>query len=88
MEKLKLVQKSKTIKIPAKLSKNRTLDKEDDLIDLFPLPRYFQIHFQNVHENNHELQNELAQLKQYVAKVDDKLDRLMALLSCPPEPVL
>ncbi len=84
MEKLKLVQKAKTIKLP----KNRTLSKEDDLIDLFPLPRYFQIHFQNVHENNHELQNELAQLKQYVARVDDKLERLLALLSCPPEAAL
>lgn len=84
METLKLVQKSKN----AKLSKKRSINTEDDLIDLFPLPRYFQVHFQHVHQNTHDLQGELAQLKDYVAKVDEKLEHLMALLSRPPEHVL
>lgn len=88
METLKLVQKTKNIKITAKLPKNRSVSKDDDLIDLFPLPRYFQVHFQYIHENTHDLQGELTQLKDYVAKVDEKLERLMALLSRPPEPVL
>jgi len=88
MEKLKLVQKSKSVKIPAKTSKKRNIKKDDDLIDLFPLPRYFQVHFQHVHENTHDLQGELVQLKDYVAKVDEKLERLMALLKRPPEHVL
>jgi hypothetical protein len=88
METLKLVQKSKSIKIPVKPSKNRSVKKDDDLIDLFPLPRYFQVHFQHIHENTYDLQGELAQLKDYVTKVDEKLDRLMALLSHPPEHVL
>ncbi len=88
MENLKLVQKSKSVKIPAKASKNRNIKKDDDLIDLFPLPRYFQVHFQHVHENTHDLQGELVQLKDYVAKVDEKLERLMALLKRPPEHVL
>ena len=26
----------------------RSIKKEDDLIDLFPLPRYFQVHFRGV----------------------------------------
>ncbi|MGZ8916160.1 MAG: hypothetical protein ACXW1Z_24025 [Methylobacter sp.] len=84
METLKLIQKSKTEKKP----KQRRIKAEDDLIDLFPLPRYFQVHFQHVHENTHDLQGELVQLKDYVAKVDEKLERLMALLSRPPEHVL
>lgn len=85
METLKLVQKSKNPKNP----KVRSIKKaEDDLIDLFPLPRYFQVHFQHVHENTHDLQGELVQLKDYVAKVDEKLERLMVLLNRPPEHVL
>ncbi|MDI1276563.1 hypothetical protein [Methylobacter sp.] len=88
MKTLKLVQESKGVKLPAKTSKNRDVKKDDDLIDLFPLPRYFQVHFQHVHENSHDLQGELVQLKDYVAKVDEKLERLMALLSRPPEHVL
>ena len=88
METLKLVQKSKTEKISAKLSNNRSVKDNDDLIDLFPLPRYFQVHFQHIHENTHDLQGELAQLKDYVIKVDEKLERLMAQLSRLPEHVL
>ncbi|MGZ4981381.1 MAG: hypothetical protein ACXWF8_18975 [Methylobacter sp.] len=84
METLKLVQKSKSIK----LLKKPNIKTEDDLIDLFPLPRYFQVHFQHAHENIHDLQGELVQLKDYVAKVDEKLERLMALLNRPHEHVL
>jgi hypothetical protein len=69
----------------------RCIVKEDDLIDLFPLPRYFQVHFEHVHDNarevqnklnhlNHDLQNQLDQLMQTLAKVDGKLDRYIALL--------
>ena len=88
MKALQLVQQSKTEKIPAKLSKDRSIKDNDDLIDLFPLPRYFQVHFQHVHENTHDLQGELVQLKDYVAKVDEKLERLMTLLSHLPEHAL
>ena len=88
METLKLVQKTKREKISANLPKNRRVEIDDDLIDLFPLPRYFQVHFQHMHENTDKLKSELAQLKDYVAKVDEKMEHLMALLSTPPEPVL
>ncbi|MGR9014943.1 MAG: hypothetical protein ACU83U_15005 [Gammaproteobacteria bacterium] len=88
MKTLKLVQKSTDVKIPAKTSKNQMMNKDNDLIDLFPQPRYFQVHFQHVHENTHDLQGELVQLKDYVAKIDEKLERLMTLLSRPPEHVL
>lgn len=88
MKTLKLVQKDKDANRPAKMSKARNVTESDDLIDLFPLPRYFQVHFQHVHENTHDLQGELAQLKDYVTKVDDKLERMMALLSRLPEHAL
>lgn len=88
METLKLVQKTKNVKASAKQSKNGSAKKDVDLIDSFPLPQYFQVHFQHVHENTHDLQEELMQLKDYVAKVDDKLERLMAILMRPPEHVL
>jgi hypothetical protein len=88
MKTLELVQKHKSVKIPAKTPKNRSVKKDDDLIDLFPLPKYFQVHFQHVHENTHDLQGELVQLKQYVARVDEKLERLMSLLGRLPEHAL
>jgi hypothetical protein len=85
MKTLKQVQKTKEANISAKMSKVRNVTENDDLIDLFLLPRYFQVHFQHVHENAHNLHGELAQLKDYVAKIDEKLDRLMAALNPPPE---
>ncbi|MCX7096218.1 MAG: hypothetical protein NTY50_22615 [Methylobacter sp.] len=88
MKTLKLAQQSKDAKKSVKTPEQRRVKADDDLIDLFPLPRYFQVHFQHVHENTHDLQDELLELKNYVAKVDEKLERLMALLSRPPEPVL
>ncbi|MFZ2168492.1 MAG: hypothetical protein WAW61_02530 [Methylococcaceae bacterium] len=88
MKTSKPVKEHKNVKISDKTSKDRSVQQDDDLIDLFPLPRYFQVHFQHVHENTHNLQGELAQLKDNVAKVDEKLERLMAQLSRHPEHVL
>jgi hypothetical protein len=66
---------------------DRHSKEADDSIDFFPQPRYFQVHFQHIHENTHQLHKELAQLKEAVAQFDEKLDRLLALL-CPADPVL
>jgi allophanate hydrolase subunit 1 len=60
--------------------------KTDNLVDCFPSPRYFQVHFQHIHENNLQLRNELAQLKDSVAQTDKKIERFLALLS-PADPV-
>ncbi|NOU20465.1 MAG: hypothetical protein HOO93_01515 [Methyloglobulus sp.] len=62
---------------------DRHLSNDDGLIDLYPRPRYFQVHFQHIHEHNQQLQDELMLLKEYVAHLDEKLDRLLALLSRP-----
>jgi hypothetical protein len=88
MNTLKLIQKSKYDKIHKNKHKERSVTIDDNLIDLFPLLRYFQVHFQHIHENTHDLQGKLAQLKDYVAKVDEKLERLMALLIRLPEHAL
>lgn len=80
MSELKLSQEPKLKPRPPRLSSKRSLHKDDDLIDLFPLPRYFQIHFQHIHDKADNIQNELTQLKQHVAAVDAKLDHLLALL--------
>jgi hypothetical protein len=88
MKTLKRVQETKREKITAKSPKNRRVEIDDDLIDLFPLPRNFQVHFQHMHENTNETKSELAQLKDYVAKVDERLERLLALSNRPPEAVL
>ena len=71
---------------------NSRTKKEDDLIDLFPLPRYFQVHFEHIHDNthdvqgklnhlNHDIQSQLDQIKQTLANVEGKLDRFIMLLS-------
>ena len=82
MQTLNLSPESNSSVIP---KERRT--KDVDLIDLFPQPRYFQVHFQQIHESIYLLQNELAQLKDQVAQVDDKLGRLLVLLSDPPDVV-
>jgi hypothetical protein len=78
-------------------AEKRSIKNEDDLIDLFPLPRYFQVHFEHIHDNthdvqgklnhlNHDLQSQLDQLKQTLATMEGKLDRFIALLGHPIEP--
>jgi hypothetical protein len=66
--------------------KDQPSNKADDLVTSFPSPRYFQVHFQHIHENNLQLRHELAQLKDSVAQADNKIERLLALLS-PEDPV-
>jgi hypothetical protein len=63
------------------------LNSDDGLIDCYPKPRYFQVHFQHLHEHNQQLQDELMQLKGTVERLDEKLGHLLALLSNPPDPV-
>ena len=75
----------------------RSLSNHDDLIDLFPLPRYFQIHFAHLHEANQALQNQihtldsgllnqLDNIKQTLTAVEEKMDRFIALLNQHIEP--
>jgi hypothetical protein len=86
-----------TVLKPLGNHENSSIKKEDDLIDLFPLPRYFQVHFEHIHDNthdvqgklnhlNHDIQSQLDQIKQTLAKVEDKLDRFIMLLSHHIEP--
>jgi hypothetical protein len=81
MKTLKLFQEPKREKNKAMISEDLNITKDNDLIDLFPLPRYFQVHFEHIHENTHVLNNDVVQLKQAIAKVDEKIERLLALLS-------
>jgi hypothetical protein len=81
MKALKLFQEPKRGKTSAMIAENRGITKEEELIDLFPLPRYFQVHFEHLHENTQVLNRDVAQLKQALEKVDEKLERLLALLS-------
>lgn len=60
--------------------KDRHSKKDEPLLDQFPQSRYFQVHFQHVHENVRLLREELAQFKDSVAEIDAKLERLLARL--------
>jgi hypothetical protein len=57
------------------------LQEHDDLLASFPLPRYFQVHFQHIHERTDAVHQELAELKNYVSKLESKLDTLLMLLA-------
>jgi hypothetical protein len=88
MTTLKCLQENKhnsNIKPPVDPEK-RSIKKEDDLLDLFPLPRYFQVHFEYIHDNTNELQIQINQLKETLEKVEGKLDRFIALLDDQIEP--
>ncbi|NOU21604.1 MAG: hypothetical protein HOO93_07390 [Methyloglobulus sp.] len=67
--------------------KDRYSGEDNGLIDLFPKPRYFQVHFQHIHEHNQQLQDELMQLKETVAHLDEKFGRLLTQLNSPPDAV-
>lgn len=83
MEALKLVQEQKTnitdINKRAEINEYSQLN-EQELIKLFPLPRYFQIHFQQLHENIDTLKEDTQSLKNTVQEMNTKLDLLMQLL--------
>jgi len=42
----------------------------------FPNARYFQVHFQHLHENNQLLQSQLNQLTRQVELLSNKLERI------------
>ncbi len=73
MNRLQLVPEQKTHK--------QAQIREAELLKLFPLPRYFQIHFQHTHENADELKSELAEVKHTVQQINAKLDLLLELLT-------
>ncbi|MFZ2726084.1 MAG: hypothetical protein WAX77_07545 [Methylococcaceae bacterium] len=81
MSSLKLLQEPTLKNSHSKTSKTRTVSNEDDLIDLFPTARYFQIHLRYIHDTNETMNTELQQLKEAVFKLDNKLDSILALLS-------
>ncbi len=80
METLKLVseQKSNVTHLNKKPqpAEYTQLD-EAELMKLFPLPRYFQIHFQHVHENMDELQAEMAALRHTLLQLNEKVEILL-----------
>lgn len=60
-------------RISPKPPKERQIGKNDDLIDLFPLPGYFQLHFEYIHDNTLGIKDQVNQLKQVLAKLEGKL---------------
>lgn len=79
MEALKLVQEQKKINKRAEINEYSQLS-EQKLMKLFPQSRYFQIHFQQLHENIDTLKEDTQELKHAVQEMNAKLDLLMQLL--------
>ncbi len=49
--------------------------------DQFPNSRYFQVHFQHLHESNQQLQNQMRHLEHCLAHLNFNLEHLTILLS-------
>jgi hypothetical protein len=84
MEALKFAPEYKnnvsTLNTKAKIAEYAQLS-DAALLKLFPLPRYFQIHFQHIHENSELFKEELTELKHTTQQLNAKLDMLIQLLT-------
>lgn len=49
---------------------------EEELLRLFPSPRYFQIHFGHVHEKVELANTRLTELMQSIERLESRLDQL------------
>ncbi|NJA05876.1 MULTISPECIES: hypothetical protein [Methylomonas] len=72
MTQLTTVSQSQNIQAPKK--SKRPAKPESDFIELFPLPKYFQTHFQHIHENNQSLHQEIRALNRHLARLEAKMD--------------
>jgi hypothetical protein len=50
----------------------------------FPSARYFQVHFQYLHENNQLLQKQLVHLEQQIEQLNRRLERICNEADCAP----
>lgn len=77
MGKLTQLQQTEAQGIFKKSKRVSLAGKESDLLELFPLPKYFQAHFQYIHDNNQALQKELIQMAQQLVVMEAKLNQLL-----------
>jgi len=77
MGKLTQLQQPEAQGIFKKSKRSGAIGKESDLMELFPLPQYFQAHFQYIHDNNNALRKELAQMAQQLIVMEAKLNQLL-----------
>ncbi len=81
MSALNLSQQHKVKRQLVKTSQQYERENHDNLLESFPLPKYFQVHFQQIHERTDDVHQELAALKEYVHRLETKLDLLIKLLT-------
>ena len=81
MSALNLSQQHKVKRQLGKAAQQCEREDHDDLLESFPLPKYFQVHFQQIHERTDDVHQELAAIKEYVDRLETKLDLLIKLLT-------
>ncbi len=54
--------------------------EQDNLLQSFPLPRYFQVHFQHIHERTDTVHKELTELKSHINTLETQLNTVLLLL--------
>jgi hypothetical protein len=77
MGKLTQLQQPEAQGIFKKSERSGAIGKDSDLMELFPLPQYFQAHFQYIHDNNRALQKELSKMTQQMIVMEAKLNQLL-----------
>lgn len=55
---------------------------ENNIDALFPMPRYFQVHFEHINDRITELQRQIHYSQHRINEVNVKLDRILRLLGC------
>ena len=73
------LEQKKTSRRKAKYQAERLSNEE--LLDLFPLPRYFQVHFSHLHEILDQTKTQIDELKKDNKRLEEKLDRLLSVLA-------
>jgi len=66
--------------LPLQTDREEVAPHDSEVLEHFPMPRYFQIHFEHVHDTTEALQREIKQLRQANAGMEAKLDVLINLL--------
>lgn len=83
MGKLTPLQQPEAQGLFKKSKRSRAIGKESDLIELFPLPQYFQTHFQHIHDSNNALRKELVEMAQQLIVMEAKLNQLLLTVKSP-----
>jgi hypothetical protein len=78
---LRLEQKKESRRRAKRRDQTKVAWDSNELLESFPLPQYFQVHFSHVHKNLEETSRQIDELRRSIIRLEQKLDRLLALMT-------